>query len=144
MKKLRRLGPTLVMMPILASILLVGFWLFLDEPLFPADVITGRAWAAPPITHPGETITMNYTLDTRRGCPRVFKSWLTNGIITTFQEFPGHQTEPAGPRVLSYKVRLPDNIELGMHVYHAQGLWKCNPLVDQVVDYPAIKFEVIQ
>ncbi len=144
MTKMRNLLPILLISPILACILLVGYWVLVEEHIFPADVITGSAWSEPMLVKPGDTIKVFYTLDTRRDCPRSFTSWVTNGIVTTFEDSYGHQTEAAGQRVLSYKVKLPNAIELGTHVYHVRGTWNCNPIASQVIHYPEITFEVIE
>ena len=116
----------------------------MEERLYPADVITGPAWSEPKEVRPGGTIEVFYNLHTKRDCPKFFKSWITNGFITTFDEQPGIEKGVTEDRVLSYKVRLPRLIEYGTHVYHVQGIWSCNPLVNQVIDYPVITFEVIK
>lgn len=139
---MKNLIPALFFLPIYGVLFLIGYWWFLDERLFPADVVTGKAWVEPLIVHSGDTITVNYTLDTRRGCPRIFKSWLTNGIVTVFEDHYGHQPEPAGQRVLSYNIKLPINMRPGMHIYHVRGTWICNPVKSQVIHYPDITFEV--
>ena len=134
--------PVMLLTPIYVAGAIAAYWIFLDGWLFPADTITGPAWSEPKIVGPGDTMTVFYTLDTKRLCPRVFKTWITNGIVTTFEDHHGVSSAP-GDRVISLDVRLPQNLELGIHRYHVLGVWSCNPVKDQIINYPVIEFEVV-
>ena len=134
--------PFLFLSPVYLCGLIIGYWIFIDEWLYPADIISGPAWAMPFLVEPGGVITVHYTLDTQRICPRVFQTWVTNGVVTTFEDHHG-VSSGLGHRVISLNTKLPAGIEFGVHRYHVRGIWSCNPLIDQVIMYPVIEFEVV-